>query len=67
HQDTGVTGDYDVSGDSSFNFSDMDKNGDGFVSRDEAQSHSNLIDEFAALDKDSDGRLSREELQEWTQ
>lgn len=64
-EDTGVTGDYDVSGDMSMNFSDLDENGDGFVSREEAQAHTNLSDEFNSVDMNNDGRLSREELQEW--
>lgn len=64
-QDTGVMGDYEVSGDYSINFSDMDENGDGFISREEAQINPTLGDEFTAADRDNDGMLSAAELQDW--
>lgn len=57
--------DVDVSGDSSVNFGDIDENGDGYVSRQEAQSNPNLSDEFNTVDSNRDGRLSRNELQGW--
>ena len=41
-------------------FTSMDKNGDGFISKEEAAGTPHSVD-FATLDKDGDGKLSREE------
>ena len=43
--------------------SKLDANGDGSVSREEAQSHSKLAGQFDSLDTDKDGRLSTTEMQ----
>jgi hypothetical protein len=42
-------------------FERLDKNGDGFVSRDEAQDAAELNTRFSELDRNNDGKLSREE------
>jgi hypothetical protein len=42
-------------------FSGIDRNGDGFISRDEARD-ATWSNRFAELDKDNDGRLSRSEF-----
>ena len=41
-------------------FTSMDKNGDGFISKEEAMGTPHGAD-FASLDKNADGKLSREE------
>ena len=41
-------------------FASLDKNGDGFISRDEAAGSPHAAD-FVSLDKNSDGRLSKAE------
>jgi hypothetical protein len=41
-------------------FKSMDKNGDGFISKEEAAGTPHAAD-FASLDKNGDGKLSREE------
>jgi hypothetical protein len=41
-------------------FASMDKNGDGFISKEEAAGTPHAAD-FAALDKNGDGKLSRDE------
>jgi len=41
-------------------FKSMDKNGDGFISKDEAKGTPHAAD-FASLDKNGDGKLSPEE------
>jgi len=41
----------------------LDKNKDGFVSRDEAKDEASLNTRFSELDKDNDGKLSRSELE----
>ena len=41
-------------------FKSMDKNGDGFISKEEAMGTPHAAD-FASLDKNSDGKLSAEE------
>ncbi len=41
-------------------FKSLDKNNDGFISRDEVKGSAHEKD-FAALDKNKDGKLSREE------
>ena len=42
-------------------FDRLDKNGDGFISRDEAKDAAELNTRFSELDKNNDGKLSREE------
>ena len=42
-------------------FERLDKNGDGFISRDEAKDAAELNTRFSELDKNNDGKLSREE------
>jgi hypothetical protein len=42
-------------------FDRLDRNRDGFVSRDEAKDASELDTRFSELDTDNDGKLSREE------
>lgn len=64
-QDTGMVGDYELSGDYSISFSDIDQNGDGFISREEARVNPGLGEEFSAADQDNDGMLSPAELQDW--
>ena len=44
-------------------FSFTDKDGDGFISRDEASQYPALIKHFGIIDSDKDGKLSREEMQ----
>jgi hypothetical protein len=43
-------------------FKQLDKNKDGFVSRDEAQKASSISARFDELDLDHDGKLSRSEM-----
>jgi hypothetical protein len=47
---------------SSMNFERLDKNSDGYVSRDEAKGNKSLESSFRGLDKNNDGKLSRSEL-----
>jgi hypothetical protein len=47
---------------SSMNFERLDKNSDGYVSRDEARGNKNLESSFKNLDRNNDGKLSRSEL-----
>jgi hypothetical protein len=42
-------------------FERLDRNGDGFISRDEAKDAMELNTRFSELDKNNDGKLSREE------
>ena len=42
-------------------FDELDKNHDGFISRDEARDAAELNTRFSELDKNNDGKLSREE------
>ena len=44
-------------------FSFTDKDGDGFISRDEASQYPALIKHFGVIDSDKDGKLSRDEMQ----
>lgn len=46
-------------------FSDLDVNGDGFISREEAQANPALGDEFNALDVKRRGKLDRADLAGW--
>lgn len=43
-------------------FSDLDRNQDGFLSREEAAAYPRLAEHFDTMDSDRDGRLSRNEL-----
>ena len=42
-------------------FKDLDRNGDGFVSRDEGRDAEELNTRFSELDANNDGKLSRDE------
>ena len=42
-------------------FNDLDRNGDGFVSRDEGRDAEELNTRFSELDTNNDGKLSRDE------
>lgn len=42
-------------------FNDLDRNGDGFVSRDEGRDAEELNTRFSELDVNNDGKLSRDE------
>ncbi|MDR6992157.1 EF-hand domain-containing protein [Luteimonas sp. 3794] len=46
-------------------FTALDTDGDGYISRAEAKAHPALDAEFNAIDSNRDGRLSREELAGW--
>ena len=46
-------------------FSDLDVNGDGFISREEAQANPALADEFNAVDVKRRGKLDRADLAGW--
>ncbi|PJL73782.1 hypothetical protein B9Y61_02370 [Stenotrophomonas maltophilia] len=46
-------------------FSDLDVNGDGFISREEAQANPALADEFNSLDRRHRGKLDRTDLAGW--
>lgn len=48
-----------------FRFSDLDVNGDGFISRQEAQANPALADEFNSLDRRHRGKLDRADLAGW--
>ena len=43
-------------------FERLDRNNDGFVTRDEARDATELQGRFAELDKDNDGKISRAEM-----
>lgn len=58
-QPDSVTGNYRI------NFDALDVDGDGFISRDEAQANPALADEFTALDTQRRGRLDRSQLAGW--
>jgi hypothetical protein len=53
-RDTGASG-------TKAGFERLDRNGDGFISRDEAKDAMELNTRFSELDKNNDGKLSREE------
>lgn len=46
-------------------FADLDVDGDGFISRDEAQANPSLADEFISLDVKRRGKLDRADLAGW--
>ncbi|WP_312023022.1 EF-hand domain-containing protein [Stenotrophomonas sp. 278] len=48
-----------------FRFESLDLDGDGFISREEAQANPALADEFQSLDTARRGRLDRSQLQGW--
>lgn len=48
-----------------FRFESLDLDGDGFISREEAQANPALADEFSSLDIARRGRLDRSQLQGW--
>ncbi|MGX9721048.1 EF-hand domain-containing protein [Stenotrophomonas acidaminiphila] len=54
-----------VAGNYRIDFDALDVDGDGFISRDEAQANPALADEFNALDTARRGRLAREQLAGW--
>ena len=58
-QPDSVVGNYRI------DFEAMDVEGDGFISREEAQANPALADEFNALDTARRGKLSREQLAGW--
>lgn len=60
HPPNSVVGDYQV------DFDAMDSDGDGSISRGEAQANPTLSGEFDGVDRNRDGRLDRTELADWT-
>ena len=54
-----------VAGNYRIDFNALDVDGDGFISRDEAQANPALADEFNALDSARRGKLAREQLAGW--
>lgn len=54
-----------VIGNYRIDFAAMDVDGDGFISREEAQANPALADEFNSLDTGRRGKLSREQLAGW--
>lgn len=54
-----------VPGNYRIDFDALDVDGDGFISRDEAQANPALADEFNALDSGRRGRLERSQLAGW--
>ena len=46
-------------------FAELDVDGDGYISRDEAQANPSLADEFISLDVKRRGKLDREDLAGW--
>lgn len=56
-----------VIGNYRIDFDALDVDGDGLISRDEAQANPALADEFESLDTTRRGKLSREQLAGWLQ
>jgi len=54
-----------VAGNYRIDFEALDADGDGFISREEAQANPALADEFNALDTARRGKLAREQLAGW--
>src|SRR5690606_33020063 len=54
-----------IVGDYKIDFTAMDSNGNGSISRSEARSNATLTGEFDAVDNNSDGKLDRQELGGW--
>lgn len=54
-----------VAGDYRIDFAALDRDGDGFISREEAQANPALADEFDSLDTAHRGKLGREQLAGW--
>ncbi|WQI21730.1 EF-hand domain-containing protein [Stenotrophomonas maltophilia] len=54
-----------VAGQYRIHFAALDVNGDGFISREEAQANPALADEFNALDVKRRGKLDRADLAGW--
>lgn len=54
-----------VAGNYRIDFQALDVDGDGFISREEAQANPALADEFNALDSARRGKLAREQLAGW--
>ncbi|ALJ29290.1 Ras guanyl-releasing protein 3 [Stenotrophomonas acidaminiphila] len=54
-----------VAGNYRIDFQALDVDGDGFISREEAQANPALADEFSALDSARRGKLAREQLAGW--
>ena len=56
-----------VAGNYHIDFNALDADGDGLISRDEAQANPALADEFDSLDTTRRGKLNREQLAGWLQ
>lgn len=56
-----VFGVFVLAGCSDPRFDELDKNGDGMITRDEAAEDPQLLERFGALDENLDGRLNRVE------
>ena len=54
-----------VAGQYRIHFAALDVNGDGFISREEAQANPALADEFNSLDRRHRGKLDRTDLAGW--
>ena len=54
-----------VRGDYHIDFATLDRDHDGYISRQEAQANPTLAREFDALDSHRSGRLSRAQLEGW--
>lgn len=62
HKSAPGTGAAGRSGRSAALFDRLDRNNDGFISRDEAKDATELQGRFAELDKDNDGKISASEM-----
>ncbi|MGV8961241.1 MAG: hypothetical protein ACOH1V_12815 [Stenotrophomonas sp.] len=54
-----------IKGDYHINFAKLDRNHDGYISRDEAKADPTLEREFDAVDTKHAGRLSKAQLEGW--